>query len=439
MMRLLFATFAVGTAINLRGLPGGGSKGSVTAEKLCGKNAVGCSYFNKDKKDGTGGIKAEQVYSVNVNEKNRVKMTVDFCRDYCFQYRVYHFFVVFRGEDCACFNYDFAGTTAPNDKCNLKCSGDEGEICGGTDAGNVYKLVKVVPPVEKAKCPGDVADDEKAWKRDDGEAVARVVAKTAMQFTSETDCNLTAKTFERVAKELIKAGKKCHYMDKKGKVAASDAVGMPSYSGRGNWNGNPCYSPSVDTATPGQATLSFGGSVKTGAKPGGGSKKGTQYATQAGPNLRTVWTELDSDSGIEFGWKGIAGGDWFEFIAVFEKKSDDEKKEHEIIDSLWMRAPRYEWQQTVFENKAAGKYRVSFLLASFDGSGGGWLGASLSVRNFMIKLKNVCSVGSGILPVAEKSSEFCRCGDRGAMCGSTKDAKRACMDCGEKQCLVKAK
>lgn len=435
MLRYLPYLLSVAAALKLGRVPGGPAKGSVTAEKLCGKNALGCSFFDPDKKAGKSGIQADVVYTRQVNAKNRSKMTLDFCRDYCFQFRVYHFFIVFRGNDCACFSYDYAGTSAPLDKCNLPCNGNEGEICGGTNAGNVYKLVKVVPPVIKAKCPGDVADEENAWSRDDGEALSLVIAQTSMQFVADTDCATTTLEFKRVADLLHAEGKGCTYWDAASGKVETDMVVQDDYEGSGQGG---CRDPFVDMDTPGTATMGFWGWVPTGPKDGKNhdDAKGTQYKTSAGPIVRTVWTKLDADSGIEFGWKGIPGGDWFEFIAILEEKSTA-AGDHKIVDSVWIREPQMEWQQTVFSNKDAGEYRVSFLLASFDGSGGGYLGASLAVRNFMVKLKNQCSVGPGVLPVATKASEFCRCGDRGAMCGSTAGAKRACMDCGEKQCLVK--
>ncbi|KAL3447484.1 WSC domain-containing protein [Aspergillus insuetus] len=71
---------------------------------------------------------------------NDESLTISKCQDACYR-AAYQFAGVKGGNECWCSPF-VGGEWARNQKdCNLPCTGDEGEICGGEESVNVFEAV----------------------------------------------------------------------------------------------------------------------------------------------------------------------------------------------------------------------------------------------------------------------------------------------------------
>lgn len=69
---------------------------------------------------------------------NDLSMSVDNCRNFCGNYT---YFGVENGKECFCDNTVRYYNLKYQTDCNMQCSGDQTEICGGKDRLNIYHTV----------------------------------------------------------------------------------------------------------------------------------------------------------------------------------------------------------------------------------------------------------------------------------------------------------
>ncbi|XP_062621145.1 uncharacterized protein LOC134282767 [Saccostrea cucullata] len=67
---------------------------------------------------------------------NKKSMTVKYCKNFCTKYK---FYGVEDSTWCFCGNYFTENVRHPERECNMKCSGNNKEICGGSWRMNIYR------------------------------------------------------------------------------------------------------------------------------------------------------------------------------------------------------------------------------------------------------------------------------------------------------------
>jgi hypothetical protein len=76
---------------------------------------------------------------------HRNSMTIKFCQAFCSAN--YDLAGVEYGSECYCANDLQPGSTVGAAGCNMPCSGNKKEICGGPYRVNVYQLTTFTPPI----------------------------------------------------------------------------------------------------------------------------------------------------------------------------------------------------------------------------------------------------------------------------------------------------
>ncbi|RDW56813.1 hypothetical protein BP5796_12880 [Coleophoma crateriformis] len=84
--------------------------------------------------------------TLNLATTENATMTPEVCASFCSS-QGYPVMGVEYGEECYCGTYPTGdSTTAPQSDCNMECTGDAGQLCGGSDRLNVYTLQNYTRP-----------------------------------------------------------------------------------------------------------------------------------------------------------------------------------------------------------------------------------------------------------------------------------------------------
>jgi len=139
---------------------------------------------------------------------------------------------------------------------------------------------------------------------------------------------------------------------------------------------NPQTIQFTETAGAGGYLFAFSGSCPTG---GGGSAPGGCMDTNIciGGYVDTQTYTLGVNDVVHYDYTAESGGDWFEVAAVLVDASNGNQ-----VYAKFKRGSTGRFTESLYTITSAGDYFVRFFLGSYDRSGGGGLGARLTVHSF---------------------------------------------------------
>jgi len=155
----------------------------------------------------------------------------------------------------------------------------------------------------------------------------------------------------------------------------SDCSLMSDYACRGN-----IRRPKIEEKEDGTLAMSFSGSVRSGQRADscavnpeycGGCKK---YSTCAGPYLETDEVEIKQGDVASYTWTSSGATDNYEvFVGLYSKTCG-------LVDYQFQRGEKQEWKTFELFAPKTDKYYMKFMLGSYDGTGGGAVGADMQVK-----------------------------------------------------------
>ncbi|XP_062575214.1 sialate:O-sulfotransferase 2-like [Saccostrea cucullata] len=110
----------------------GGSVQEFSYSSNCSESYFGACVY----KEYLGCFQDQQNRTLSgISRRGDFTLTVGSCRKFCTDYQ---FYGVEFGGDCFCGNFFTSFIKKPERECNIKCSGNESQSCGGADRINIY-------------------------------------------------------------------------------------------------------------------------------------------------------------------------------------------------------------------------------------------------------------------------------------------------------------
>ncbi|XP_062598585.1 uncharacterized protein LOC134260014 [Saccostrea cucullata] len=104
--------------------------------QICGGGWRINIYRKPDQKEYLGCFQDQNNRILTEKHTNIQSMTVEYCRNYCAKYQ---FYGVEYSSWCFCGSSLITNVRKPEGECNMKCSGNNRQICGGGWRMNIYR------------------------------------------------------------------------------------------------------------------------------------------------------------------------------------------------------------------------------------------------------------------------------------------------------------
>lgn len=165
-------------------------------------------------------------------------------------------------------------------------------------------------------------------------------------------------------------------------------------------------SPKIEEKDDGTLSMSFSGSVPSGQRSSscqvnteycGTCKK---YTTCAGPYLETEEVRIKKGDVASYTWTSSGATDNYEvFVGLYSNTCG-------LVDYQFQRGDKQEWRTFELFAPKTDNYYMKFMLGSYDGTGGGMVGADMQVKDVMQTKASVPRILSVEAKCMVKFSEY---------------------------------